>query len=66
MPRSVQRLKRDDVVYRSISDMGVVSPILMTTRLADTSQDLARLCWVARQETCQTGNDSRAAGTPPG
>lgn len=51
VPRSVQRLKRDDVVYRSISDLGVVSPILMTTRLSDSSPDLASLCQVVRQET---------------
>jgi DNA-binding transcriptional LysR family regulator len=44
VPRSVERLKRDDVVYRPISDAGVVSPMLMSTRRADTSQDVARLC----------------------
>jgi len=49
VPRSVQRLKRDDVVYRPVSDGGVVSPMLMTTRQSDSSADLARLCEAVRQ-----------------
>jgi LysR family transcriptional regulator, benzoate and cis,cis-muconate-responsive activator of ben and cat genes len=48
VPRSVQRLQRDDVLYRPISDAGVVSPMLMTTRQADVSPDLARLCAAVR------------------
>ena len=48
VPRSVQRLRRDDVVYRPVSDGGVVSPMLMTTRQSDSSADLARLCEAVR------------------
>ena len=44
VPRSVQRLKRDDVVYLPIRDAGVVSPMLMCTRVGDVSPDLALLC----------------------
>lgn len=44
VPRSVQRLRRDDVVYRPISDSGVVSPTLMTTRIGESSPDVAQLC----------------------
>ena len=58
VPRSVQRLKRDDVVYRPVSDGGVVSPMLMTTRQSDGSADLAQLCTAVRV-AC-------AADTPPG
>lgn len=44
VPRSVQRLKRDDVVYRPLADSGVVSQMLMSTRSGDPSADLAALC----------------------
>lgn len=43
VPRSVQRLKRDDVAYRPIKDSGVLSPMLMTTRSSDKSPDVALL-----------------------
>ena len=43
VPRSVQRLRRDDVAYRAIKDEGVMSPMLMTTRSADNSADVAQL-----------------------
>lgn len=44
VPQSVQRLRRDDVVYRPIKETGITSPMLMTTRVGDSSVDLARLC----------------------
>ncbi|WP_157264035.1 hypothetical protein [Azohydromonas aeria] len=44
VPSSVQRFRRDDIVYRPISDVGIVSSMLMTTRLDDQSEDLAKLC----------------------
>lgn len=44
VPSSVQRLRRDDVVYRKIGDSSMSSPILMVTRSGDASPDLARLC----------------------
>jgi DNA-binding transcriptional LysR family regulator len=40
VPRSVQRLQRDDVVYRPIADAGIVSAVLMTTRAETPSADL--------------------------
>ncbi|MEY4415589.1 MAG: hypothetical protein RIQ53_2882 [Pseudomonadota bacterium] len=43
VPRSVQRLKRDDVVYRPLSDSGVSAQMLMTTRSGDDSADLMAL-----------------------
>lgn len=44
VPSSVQRLQRDDVVYRSIDDAGIVSPMLMTMRANDPSADLTSFC----------------------
>jgi len=40
VPASVERLRRDEVVYRSLDDATVVSPIIMSTRLADDSPEL--------------------------
>ncbi|HOB66775.1 LysR family transcriptional regulator [Ottowia sp.] len=48
VPSSVQRLQRDDVIYRSIDDAGLVSPMLMTTRAKDPSADLATFCDLVR------------------
>ncbi|RJF95555.1 LysR family transcriptional regulator [Noviherbaspirillum saxi] len=42
VPSSVQRLRRDDVVYRLVADAGVTSPIIMNFRAGDASQDLSR------------------------
>lgn len=44
VPRSVERLQRDDITYRPISNAGIVSPMLMTTRVSDASVDLINLC----------------------
>ncbi|MFC7518122.1 LysR family transcriptional regulator [Herbaspirillum sp. GCM10030257] len=42
VPSSVQRLRRDDVVYRPVSDAGVTSPIIMNFRADDASRELVR------------------------
>ena len=42
VPSSVQRLRRDDVVYRPVADAGITSPIIMNFRADDASRDLAR------------------------
>lgn len=44
VPRSVQQFRREDIVYRPISDTGIFSPVLMTTRIDDQSKDLVSLC----------------------
>ena len=49
VPSSVQRLRRDDVVYRKISDSNLASPILMVTRSGDASPDLAKLCRAVKE-----------------
>lgn len=41
VPASVQRLQRDDVVYRDLDDPGVTSPIIMSRRIDDHSPHLA-------------------------
>ena len=43
VPESVQRLHRDDVSYRPLSDAGVSSPVIMNCRADDRSPLLARL-----------------------
>jgi len=40
---SVQRLQRDDVVYRPFREQGVTTPLIMSTRAGEPSADLARL-----------------------
>ncbi|WP_151637739.1 LysR family transcriptional regulator [Noviherbaspirillum aerium] len=42
VPRSVQRLKRDDVVYRPVSNADATSPVIMNVRSSDSSGELAR------------------------
>jgi DNA-binding transcriptional LysR family regulator len=42
VPSSVQRLRRDDVVYRPIVEAGVSSPVIMNYRVDDASPDLAK------------------------
>ncbi|HTJ95653.1 MAG TPA: LysR family transcriptional regulator [Pararobbsia sp.] len=49
VPESVQRLRRDDVVYRSLTDGHVVSPIIMSTRMHDTSPESTMLTAFARE-----------------
>jgi DNA-binding transcriptional LysR family regulator len=41
VPASVERLRRDNVVYRPLKESGAVSPIVMKTRKADPSPELA-------------------------
>ncbi|MFL9923124.1 LysR family transcriptional regulator [Herbaspirillum lusitanum] len=43
VPDSVQRLKRDDVVYRGLKTRNVTSPVIMNYRRDDASPDLQRL-----------------------
>ena len=61
VPSSVQRLQRDDVVYRAISDREMIAPMLMTTRAGDPSGDLAMLC-AAMQEASVSAAPKKKAG----
>ncbi len=40
VPASVERLRRDNVVYRRLDESGAVSPIIMSTRKSDRSPEI--------------------------
>ena len=40
VPDAVQRLRRDDIVYRSLDDQTVTSPIIMCSRVDDHSPEI--------------------------
>ncbi|TCZ57294.1 LysR family transcriptional regulator [Roseicella aquatilis] len=40
VPASVERLRRDNVVYRPLDEAGAVSPIIMSTRKGDRSPEI--------------------------
>ncbi|TCS37364.1 DNA-binding transcriptional LysR family regulator [Paucimonas lemoignei] len=56
VPSSVQRLRRDDIVYRPLSDSSIMSPIIMNRRAGNDSPDLIRFCELVK---------IHAKGTPP-
>ncbi len=41
VPASVERLRRDGVVYRPLDEPGAVSPVIMSSRKADPSPELS-------------------------
>ncbi|HEV3431545.1 MAG TPA: LysR family transcriptional regulator [Paraburkholderia sp.] len=43
VPKSVYGLKRDDVLYKDLDDENLVSPIIMSVRMLDESEDLQRM-----------------------
>ncbi|WP_027820148.1 LysR family transcriptional regulator [Paraburkholderia bannensis] len=43
VPKSVYGLKRDDVFYKDLDDANLVSPIIMSMRMLDESEDLQRM-----------------------
>ena len=47
-PVSVERLRRDDVVYRPLAEPGVTSPIILSHRIRDRSAELFALIGVIR------------------
>ena len=49
VPASVQRLRRDEVVYRQLDETSIVSPIIMSTRLEDDTPELVLLIKLAQQ-----------------
>ncbi|MGC8475078.1 MAG: LysR family transcriptional regulator [Acetobacteraceae bacterium] len=48
VPASVERLRRDNVVYRAFAQATIVSPIIMSVRKGDPSADLAMLLRLIR------------------
>lgn len=49
VPSSVERLRRDNVVYRSLDEPDAVSPVIMSTRKGDRNPELAVMLRVIRQ-----------------
>jgi LysR family transcriptional regulator, benzoate and cis,cis-muconate-responsive activator of ben and cat genes len=43
VPSSVHGLKRDDVSYKELDDITLVSPVIMSTRLLDESHDIVEM-----------------------
>ncbi|MBN8285170.1 LysR family transcriptional regulator [Zoogloea sp.] len=42
VPDSVQRLRRDDVTYRPLTEKGLTSPLIMTLRVGDSSSHVQK------------------------
>ena len=49
VPASVERLRRDNVVYRALDEPGAVSPVIMSTRKGDRSAELTVIARVIRE-----------------
>jgi hypothetical protein len=49
VPVSVERLRRDNVVYRPLDEEKAVSPIIMSTRKGDSSPELALILKLIRE-----------------
>jgi DNA-binding transcriptional LysR family regulator len=49
VPASVERLRRDHVVYRPLDEPSAVSPIIMSTRKADSSPEIGLILKLIRE-----------------
>lgn len=49
VPASVERLRRDNVVYRPLDEPGAVSPIIMSTRKGDRSPEITRILKLVKE-----------------
>jgi DNA-binding transcriptional LysR family regulator len=49
VPASVERLRRDNVVYRPLDEAKAVSPIIMSTRKGDKSPEIALIVKLIRE-----------------
>jgi hypothetical protein len=43
VPQCLHSLKRQDVIYKALNEQYLVSPIIMSTRLLDESEDIKTL-----------------------
>jgi DNA-binding transcriptional LysR family regulator len=48
VPTSVERLRRDNVVYRALDEPGAVSPIIMSKRANDRSPEIALILSIVK------------------
>ncbi|EWY35966.1 LysR family transcriptional regulator [Skermanella stibiiresistens SB22] len=55
VPTSVQRLRRDDIVYRELSEQNITSPIIMSRRVNDQSPELAVMSRVIMEAYAEWG-----------
>ena len=62
VPAAVQRLRRDDVVYRPLQDETATSPIVMCFRMHDRSQEIAALLHLVRDVYRTGGKGSETTG----
>jgi hypothetical protein len=49
VPASVERLRRDNVVYRPLKETSAVSPVVMKTRKGDRSPELGLILRLIRE-----------------
>ncbi len=49
VPASVERLRRDNVVYRALDEPGAVSPVIMSTRKGDRNPEISVMLRVIRE-----------------
>lgn len=49
VPASVERFRRDNVVYRPVDEQGAVSPIIMSTRRGDRSPEIGAVLRLVRE-----------------
>lgn len=49
VPASVERLRRDNVVYRRLDESGAVSPIIMSTRKSDRSPEIGLILRIVKE-----------------
>ena len=49
VPASVERLRRDNVVYRRLDEAGAVSPIIMSTRKSDRSPEIGLILRIVKE-----------------
>jgi DNA-binding transcriptional LysR family regulator len=61
VPVGVQRLRPDEIVYRPFADAGMVSPIIMSTRLHDQSDDIVLLRELIQQIYAAQAEERRLA-----
>ena len=49
VPASVERLRRDNVVYRRLDEPAAVSPVIMSTRKADPSPEIGLMLRIIKE-----------------
>ncbi len=55
VPASVERLRRDNVVYRRLDEPGAVAPIIMSTRKGDRSPEIGVILNLVKEMYKQEG-----------